>query len=94
MCASAQVASISRETLFGLAGTYPQALQTLSKAARHLTIRQALILYYRKFVRLNRRLPGRGDMHDIASAAYDKTNAGGLRKEVHEQVGRPALTPT
>ena len=54
-----QAAHISRDTLFSLADNYPDALATLKMAARHMTIRQALIIFYRKFVKLNRKLPGR-----------------------------------
>ena len=73
MCLSyVHVACISRETLFSLAKDYPKAMTTLLMAGRHMTIRAALILYYRKFVRHARKLPGRGDMSDAASLAYDK----------------------
>ena len=73
MCLSfVHVACISRDTLFNLAAEYPRALQTLGQASRHMTIRSALMLYYRKYVRYNKKLPGKNGIEDIVEAIYDR----------------------
>jgi len=81
MCLSyVHVACISRDTLFSLAKDYPQADRTLKMAARHMTVRAALLLYYRKFVRHSRKLPGRVGMDEAASSAYDKRLGHGVSR--------------
>eukprot|EP00325_Prymnesiales_sp_UTEX-LB-985_P008844 CAMPEP_0174710154 /NCGR_PEP_ID=MMETSP1094-20130205/11866_1 /TAXON_ID=156173 /ORGANISM="Chrysochromulina brevifilum, Strain UTEX LB 985" /LENGTH=627 /DNA_ID=CAMNT_0015908917 /DNA_START=79 /DNA_END=1962 /DNA_ORIENTATION=+ len=50
---------IKRETIFTLASKYPGAAVSLRKAQWHMTTRQALLVFYRKYVKLNRKLPGR-----------------------------------
>jgi len=73
MCLSfVHVACISRGTLFELAAQYPMAERNLSESARHMTVRMSLIIYYRNFVRHNRRLPGRIGLEEATSAAYMK----------------------
>ena len=66
MCLSyVYVACISRDTMIELSRDYPQAAKTLEMASRHMTIRAALIIYYRKFVRHNRKLPGKIDFEEM-----------------------------
>ena len=68
MCLSyVQVSCISRDTLYSLAKEYPQAARTLGEAARHMTVRAALVKYYREYVKRNRMLPGRVGIDDVAS---------------------------
>ena len=58
-------------------------------ASRHMTIRSALVMYYRKFVRHNRKLPGRIGIDDVASNVYDKklgranANSSNIMKQVN-----------
>ena len=37
-----------------------------------MTIRSALMLYYRKYVRYNKKLPGKNGIEDIVEAIYDR----------------------
>ena len=46
-----QVNSITRESLFTLAEPYPEAKAMLHKAMLHMTVKAALVFYYREFVK-------------------------------------------
>ena len=85
-----QVQSISPDTLFEIAENkgYPQALSSLGRAARHMTIRLALITYYRKFVKLNRKLPGRLDVSELATRAISNQRTFSSKKGADVGGGR------
>ena len=55
-----QASSITRAEIFSIAHGFPRAEIFLQKATRHLTVRAALVIYYKKYKKENKPLPGRG----------------------------------
>mmetsp|Transcript_32450 Transcript_32450/g.85183 ORF Transcript_32450/g.85183 Transcript_32450/m.85183 type:complete len:695 (+) Transcript_32450:3-2087(+) len=86
------VHTIKPDTLFELAENYPKAHKSLGVASRHLTVRAALLMYYRCFVKKNRQQPEGGIETAVGAAIQGRRQKSHHTRDGADSYTRPAGT--